>query len=64
MKNEILEKVINDVVNNTSESEEFKSAMKAYIKNKFDGNADDNDLNTVLSLIQEDGGDSDVNDNN
>lgn len=64
MRNEIIDKVIDEVVNGSSESDEFKMAMKQFIKNKFDGNASEGDFNTVISLIRETGGNADANDNN
>lgn len=53
MRNKILEKVIDEVVDQSDESKEFKTALKAYVKNKFDGNATENDLKTVLTLVKE-----------
>ena len=64
MRNEIIDKVIDEVVNGSSESDEFKMAMKQFIMNKFDGNASEGDFNTVISLIRETGGNADANDNN
>ncbi len=51
MRNQIIEGVINTVIDNSRESPEFITAFKQYVKNKFDDNADENDLKTVLSLI-------------
>ncbi len=53
MRNKTLEKVIDEVVDMSDQPKEFKSALKQYVKNKFDGNATDNDLKTVLSLVEE-----------
>ena len=57
MRNKIIDEVISEVVNNINQPEEFKRAFKQYIRNKFDGNASDNDLKTVLNMIE----DSEVN---
>jgi len=51
MRNSTIEEVINNVIDESEQSPEFKAAFKQYIKNKFDDNADENDLKTVLSLI-------------
>lgn len=53
MRNKILEEVIDEVVDKSEQSPEFKATFKQYIRNKFDGNANDNDLKTVLSLIDD-----------
>lgn len=52
MRNKILEEVIDTVVDDCGQSPEFIGAFKKYIKNKYDNNANENDLKTVLSLIQ------------
>lgn len=57
MRNKIIDEVISEVVNSINQPEEFKRAFKQYIRNKFDGNASDNDLKTVLNMIE----DSEVN---
>lgn len=52
MRNKILEEVIDTVVDDCGQSPEFIATFKRYIKNKYDNNANENDLKTVLSLIQ------------
>ena len=53
MRNETIEKVIDEVIDKSEHSGDFKSALKAYIKNKFDDNATENDLKLVLSMIED-----------
>lgn len=53
MRNQTVETVIDQVIDKSGQSDDFKSAFKAYIKNKFDGNATDHDLKFVLSLIED-----------
>ena len=53
MRNQIIEKAIDNVVNKTNYSSDFKSAFKKYIKNKFDNNATESDLKRVISLTDE-----------
>lgn len=51
MRNDILMKVINEVVNQSEYSVDFKNALKQFIINKFDSGATDNDLKNVLYLL-------------
>jgi len=53
MRNKIIEATIDRVIDESSNSSDFKSAFKQYIKNKFDDNAGEKDLKTVLSLIDD-----------
>lgn len=53
MRNMIIDEAINDVIDASSHSREFKVALKQYIRNMFDGNAKENDLRTVLNMIEE-----------
>jgi len=57
MRNKIIDEVISEIIDSSKQPEEFKRAFKQYIRNKFDGNASDNDLKTVLNMIE----DSEVN---
>ena len=52
MRNKIIEATIDRVVDESENSEDFKSMFKQYVKNKFDDNASENDLKRVLSLIE------------
>lgn len=51
MRNKILEDVIDEIISESDQSEAFKSALNSYVKNRFDGNAGENDLKTVLNLV-------------
>ena len=51
MKSEIIENAIESVVNKSEYSEDFKRAFIKYVKNKFEDNATESDLKTVLSFI-------------
>ena len=53
MRNKIIDEVISEVIDTIDQPQEFKNALKKYIRNKFDGNASDNDLKTVLSMIED-----------
>lgn len=53
MRNKIIDEVISEVIDTIDQPQEFKNALKQYIRNKFDGNASDNDLKTVLSMIED-----------
>lgn len=53
MRNKIIDEVISEVIDATEQPQEFKNAFKQFIRNKFDGNASDNDLKTVLSMIED-----------
>ena len=52
MKSEIIENAIDSVVNKSEYSEDFKRAFIQYVKNKFEDNATENDLKTLLSFIE------------
>ena len=52
MRNKIIEATIERVVDESENSDDFKSMFKQYVKNKFDDNASENDLKRVLSLIE------------
>lgn len=52
MRNLIIDEVISEVIDTIEQPQEFMTALKQYIRNKFDGNASDNDLKTVLSMIE------------
>ena len=52
MRNKILEEVIDEVIEKSDQPENFKKALNSYIKNKFDGNANDKDLQDVLNLVK------------
>ena len=54
MRNKIIENIIDTVVNEAAYSEDFKSAFRQFIKNKFDDNAQENDLKSILSLLDDD----------
>lgn len=51
MRNIILDEIISEVIDSSNQPQEFKSAFKKFIQNKFDGNADDKDLKTVWDMI-------------
>lgn len=54
MRNKTIENTIDTVVNESQYSDEFKSAFKRFIKNRFDDNAQENDLKYILSLLSDD----------
>lgn len=53
MKNEIIEKAIDEIIDASSYTDEFKSQFKKYIKNMFDNNAVESDLKGVLNAIDD-----------
>lgn len=53
MRNKIIEKTINDVVDESDFSSDFKNAFKQYVKNKFDNNASESDLKRILTLVSD-----------
>lgn len=53
MRNRIIDEVINEVIDAEEQPQEFRNVFKRFIRNKFDGNASEGDLKTVLSLIEE-----------
>lgn len=54
MRNKTIENIINDVIEGTNYSLDFKAALKSFIKNKFDDNAPESDLKRVLSFLSDD----------
>lgn len=54
MRNKTIENIIDTVVDESSYSDEFKSAFRRFIKNKFDDNAKETDLKYILSLLSDD----------
>ena len=53
MRNKIIENTIDDVIDNTPYSIDFKNAFKQFIKNKFEDNAKEGDLKRVLGLLED-----------
>lgn len=53
MRNKIIEQTINNVIDASNHSLDFRNVFKKYIKNVFDNNASENDLKRALSLIDE-----------
>lgn len=53
MRNKTIENTIDKVVDESSYSDEFKSAFKRFIKNRFDDNAQETDLKSILSLLND-----------
>lgn len=51
MRNKINEATIDHVIDESQYSEAFKSALKAFVKNKFSENAKESDLKRVLTLL-------------
>lgn len=51
MRNKIIEDTIDSVVNAANTSEDFKRSFRQYVKNKFDHNANENDLKRILTLL-------------
>ena len=51
MRNKIIEATIDKVVDGSDYPSDFKKAFKQFIKNKFDDNAKESDLKSVLSLL-------------
>ncbi|MEG1882023.1 MAG: hypothetical protein RR207_05990 [Clostridia bacterium] len=52
MKNKIIEKVVDEFINDINESQEFKNMFKAYIDNKFAKNSGKNDLVNLLAQLK------------
>lgn len=52
MRNKIIEGTIDSVVNASDTSADFKQAFRRYVKNKFDHNANENDLKRILTLLE------------
>ncbi len=58
MRNKIIEGTIDSVINASDTPADFKQAFGRYVKNKFDHNANENDLKRILTLLgdgEEDG---------
>lgn len=53
MRNKIIEQTIDQVIDESKTSLDFKSVFKKYIKNKFDNNASEGDLKRAWTLIEE-----------
>ncbi len=53
MRNKLIETTIDDVVNQSEFSSDFKTAFKQYVKNKFDNNASESDLKRILTLLND-----------
>lgn len=53
MRNKTIENIIDEVIDESNYSTDFKSALKKFIKNKFDNNASESDLKQVLNLLDE-----------
>lgn len=53
MRNKIIEATIEEVIDRSSYSTDFKKAFKQFVKNKFDYNAKESDLKRILSLLNE-----------
>lgn len=51
MRNKIIEATIDKVVDDAVLPEDFKRAFKQFIKNKYDDNAKESDLKSILSLL-------------
>lgn len=51
MRNKTLEAVVENVIKNSDLSKDAKSPFIAYVKNMFEGNAKDEDLKSILSMI-------------
>ena len=52
MRNKIIENAIEQVIDSENVNADFKSAFKKFVKNKFDNNANDNDLKINLELLK------------
>ena len=59
MRNKIIEATIDKVVDESNYPSEFKTAFKQFVKNKFDDNAKESDLKTILSLLPDETEDDD-----
>ena len=53
MRNKIIEQAIDNVIDASNHSSDFRTVFKKYIKNVFNNNASENDLKRALSLIEE-----------
>lgn len=53
MRNKLIEKTIDEVVDKSEFTVGFKIAFKQYIKNKFDNNASESDLKRILTLMDD-----------
>lgn len=52
MRNKIIENAIDQVIDSSTVNFDFKSTFKQFVKNKFDNNANDNDLKINLELLK------------
>ena len=59
MRNKIIEATIDKVVDESNYPSDFKTAFKQFVKNKFDDNAKESDLKTILSLLPDETEDDD-----
>lgn len=53
MRNKIIEATIDQVVDKSTYSTDFKMAFKQFVKNIFDDNAKESDLKRILSLLDD-----------
>lgn len=53
MRNKIIEATIDQVIDETTYSTDFKMAFKQFVKNKFDNNAKESDLKKILLLLDD-----------
>ena len=60
MRNKIIEDTIDKVVDESSYPEEFKSAFKQFVKNKYDNNAKLSDLKSILTLLPDETEDENI----
>lgn len=51
MRNPIIEATIDEVIEKSLYTADFKNAFKQFVKNKFDHNAKEGDLKRVLSIL-------------
>lgn len=54
MRNKIIENAIEQVIDCSNVNSDFKSTFKQFVKNKFDNNANENDLKINLELLKVD----------
>ena len=59
MRNKIIEATIDKVVDESNYPSDFNKAFKQFVKNKFDDNAKESDLKTILSLLPDETEDDD-----
>lgn len=51
MRNKIIEQTIDNVIDASNHSSDFRTVFKKYIKNVFNNNAREDDLKSALDLI-------------